>query len=456
MPVKLNIPKQPLKIINVLENNGYEAFAVGGCVRDSLLGLEINDWDIATSALPEEILACFKTEKTLPTGIEHGTVTIVLEGKLYEVTTYRVDGNYIDYRRPESVNFTGVLKDDLARRDFTMNAIAYNPKTGIIDYYGGVKDIDKRLIRAVGEPQLRFKEDALRIMRCLRFASQLGFSIHTATAAAMLELKANLKYISSERLQEELSKSLLGKMFSEVYTEYCEVLFEIIPELRATFKFDQHSKYHMYDVFTHTMIAVENAPCDLEIRLALLLHDIGKPAACTYNKSEGFASYYGHEKISANMANDILKRLKYSNKVKDSVVELIENHGIPIPADKKVLKRRLNRFGETKLRKLIQMQKSDTFAKFSVLSEESKKEYDELLDLLEHIIKEENCFSLSGLDINGEDIISLGAKEGRIIGETLDVLLEKVINEELPNEKPALIAEAKKLLRLTKGKDLTF
>ena len=328
----------------MLYRAGYEAYVVGGCVRDAIMQNEINDFDITTSATPDEMKVVFKDERTFDTGIKHGTITLYYNRENVEITTYRVDGEYDDNRHPKSVEFTKRLENDLKRRDFTMNAIVYNDKEGFIDMFSGIEDIKNKVIRAIGDPKKRFEEDALRILRAIRFSSVLGFTIEESTKRAMIECKSLLHNVSGERIAVEINKFLLGKNVKNAILENYEILGEIIPEIYKMQGFDQQTRWHIYDVLTHTAGAVENIPPVVHLRLAAFLHDTGKVHTFTVDE-KGAGHFYGHNEKSAEIAHSYLTKYKYDNFTKDRVTRLVKVHDTPIEEDRIVIKRRLNRMG---------------------------------------------------------------------------------------------------------------
>lgn len=338
----MKLPKEVEIALKLLKKSGFEAYLVGGCVRDSILDIVQKDFDITTDAEPNQILKVFQEYRVIETGLKHGTVTVLLYSVPLEITTYREDGNYSDNRRPDQVNFIKSLKEDLARRDFTMNAIAYNPETGLADYFGGVEDIQRRVIRAVGEPDKRFREDSLRILRGLRFASVYGFKIEPETAQAMLDLKGLLKNISAERIAVELLKTLSGINMKAVMNEFHEVYGVIIPELLSMVGFEQQSKYHIYDVYLHSIMVTQSIVNKPYFKLAALLHDIGKTIAFSTD-AEGTGHFYGHAEESVRIADSILTRLKFDNFTKERVLALIQYHDTQIQTNDKSVKRWLNR-----------------------------------------------------------------------------------------------------------------
>lgn len=437
------IPDNIEKIIELLENNGFEAYIVGGCVRDSMLGKTPKDYDIATSAAPDDVKECLKGYHVIDTGLKHGTVTAVAGDDYVEVTTFRVDGGYSDHRRPDSVTFSDRLTDDLSRRDFTINAMAYNHRTGVIDEFGGQKDLFRRKIRCVGEPAVRFNEDALRIMRALRFASQLNFEIDKLTSTAIHDMRRLLDNVSPERLCKELMGLICGASPSAVLTEYSDIIASVIPEIRPCIGFDQHSRYHVYDVWTHTAVAVENSPDVPEVRMALLLHDIAKPECCRYDE-EGSGHFPGHEKAGAAKAEEILRRLRCSNDFIESVCTVIKYHYIAPVDDKIVVRQLLSKVGTENYFRLTGLMRGDSRAKQTFCFERVQ-----VLDAMDKkargIIDGKECISVSGLAVNGSDIAALGAS-GRQIGDILNRLLTDVIEEKCDNEKNALLSAAREML----------
>lgn len=441
---KIQLPKTVKQILNRLSESGFEAYIVGGCVRDCIMGKEPNDWDITTSALPSEVKTVFENERLIETGVSHGTVTLILNNSPYEITTYRVDGNYTDSRHPESVTFTRSLKEDLKRRDFTINAIAYNDVEGIVDLFDGARDIRLRTIRAVGDAATRFQEDALRILRALRFSSTLDFSIDEQTEKSAIECKDLLLNISAERILAELSKTLCGKNVKYVLKRFKDIVFTIIPELKLSDNFDQHTPYHAYDVYTHTVLALEKIEPKIHLRLATLLHDVAKPA-CHTSDENGVGHFKNHANVGSEMAEQILKRLKCDTATIKKVATLIKYHDIELSLNENLILKRLNKFGEEMLFDIIKLKKADNQAKTeNVLYRVT--ELEEIENEVKRIIALKKCFSLKDLAVKGTDIVSLGAV-GVEVGEVLNALLEKVIDGEIPNEKSVLLFEAKKLIK---------
>lgn len=440
MDMTIGLPKNVKTVIEILEKNGYEAYIVGGCVRDELLGRTPKDYDIATSAVPEQTKRCFKNFKVIGTGIQHGTVTVIVNGESFEITTFRKDGTYSDRRRPDSVAFSLSIKDDLARRDFTVNAMAYNPRTGLIDLYDGQKDLFRRRISCVGDPEKRFGEDALRIMRALRFASELDFGLDKNTAEAAHKMKDLLEEISVERISKELSLLLCGSAPFNILTEFSDVIAVIIPEIELCIDFDQHNKYHIYDVWTHTAAAVERSEANPDVRLALMLHDIGKPF-CFKADDEGNGHFYGHEKLSADIAGTILHRLRFSTETANRVSKLIRYHYVTPVNDDKVVKRLLSTLGNEDYFLLMEVMKGDNRAKHRFCIERVQV-IEAMQKRAERIIAENQCLKLSDLEVNGSDMLELGFT-GERIGTILKDILDAVIDEKIPNERAALLRFAR-------------
>ncbi|MGN0599323.1 MAG: CCA tRNA nucleotidyltransferase [Oscillospiraceae bacterium] len=437
------IPENVKKILNALEKSGYEAYIVGGCVRDSILGKDPRDYDVTTSALPEEVKACLVGFNVIETGLKHGTLTVVSGDDYVEVTTFRIDGEYLDHRRPESVEYANNLADDLSRRDFTINAMAYNAKIGIVDNYGGQKDLFRQVVRCVGNPCIRFDEDALRIIRALRFASELGFEIDLPTENAIHEMKNLLLNVASERLAKEFELLIMGSSPANVLVSFADVFGTLFPEIMPCVGFDQHSRYHIYDVWKHTAVAIENSVADREVRLALFFHDIAKPKCCVFDE-EGSGHFPGHESESAEMAEMIMHRMNFSSETIKCVTQLIKFHYVTPIDDEKVVKKLLSAVGPQYFFKLTEMMKSDSRAKQSICFERAQ-----ILEAMEAkaklILHNKECISISQLDIKGTDIAALGVQGSRI-GEILDELLMMHIDEKVRNEKAELISAAKKLI----------
>lgn len=429
------LSKQASECLSRLKAEGYEAFVVGGYVRDMIMGREAFDIDITTNATPEEIKEVFRSFKTVDTGIKHGTVTVIVENTPIEITTYRIDKGYSDARHPDEVLFTTRLTDDLSRRDFTVNSIAFSTE-GFVDPFGGIDDIKNRIIRCVGEPEKRFREDALRILRALRFASVLSFEIEEETKKAIFECKELLVKVSNERIFSETVKMLCGDNIRKILTEYSDVLEVVLPEIKNMKGFDQHNYHHIYDILTHTAVVVENTPAIPSLRLAALFHDCGKPDCFSIDES-GTGHFYSHASVSAKKADEALKRLHCDNKTREKVVKLVKIHDTPVDEDERIIKKKLRSYGENLFFELIELQRADTKG-LAPEFHERKKHFDSLERLAKEILDSEECFSLKNLEIDGNDLISLGFK-GKEIGAALESLLEAVIEKKTENQKDALL-----------------
>lgn len=440
--VRIQIPRQVEFIVNRLQKHGYEAFAVGGCVRDALLGREPNDWDITTSARPEQVKAIFK--RTIDTGIQHGTVTVMEDHIGFEVTTYRIDGEYEDGRHPKQVQFTPDLREDLRRRDFTINAMAYSPEAGVVDLFGGQEDMNNGIIRCVGSAEERFDEDALRIMRAVRFAAQLGFSIENKTFDAVKKLAPNLKKISAERIQVELSKLLLSphpECFRQLYDTGITAV--ILPEFDAAMDCGQKSLYHCYSVGEHTLRVIENTPADLPLRLAAVLHDLGKVSVKTTD-ADGWDHFYGHPEISEKIARKVLKRLKYDNNTVDRTCKLVLYHDYKLIPEEKAVRRAVSKIGADLFDDLLIFQRADAGAKPAAVCEKVTAGLQEVETIWQGILEREECISLKTLAVTGKDLIAAGMKPGRELGQVLNRLLEHVLDHPEDNSKERLLELWKK------------
>lgn len=435
---KIEMPQAVREIIDRLESAGYEAFAVGGCVRDAVLGRIPADWDITTSAMPEEVKALFK--RTIDTGIQHGTVTVMVEHVGYEVTTYRIDGEYEDARHPKEVSFTSNLIEDLKRRDFTINAMAYNDRVGIVDEFDGIGDLENKIIRCVGNPKDRFGEDALRMMRAVRFSAQLGFSIDEQTKEAITELAPNLEKISAERIQVELVKLLVSDHPDYLRTAYeTGITAVVLPEFDACMKCEQNHPYHIYSVGEHTLQSLLHVEKDKTLRLTMLFHDFGKPL--TYSKNEdGISRFYGHPAVSAEMARDIMRRLKFDNDTTDKVKKLVAEHDRPVKKEPNRVRRAVSRIGKELFMDYLKVRRADILAQNPEKQAERLEELAKLQELYEEILEKEQAVSVKELAIDGRDLIAIGVPQGKKIGEILNDLLEIVIEEPEKNTKDALLA----------------
>ncbi len=423
-------------VIEKLEKSGFEAFAVGGCIRDILMGIPAHDYDITTNATTDEIKKVFSDCKTIDTGIKHGTVTVLIEKEPFEITTYRLESTYTDNRHPDKVIFTKRLTDDLSRRDFTVNSIAYCPLKGFVDPFDGKSDTEKKIIRAVGKAEERFREDSLRILRGLRFASVLGFEIESETKEAMISCRHLIKNISRERVFTELSKLLCGENVRSVLTEFADVFAEVIPEIKDMKGFEQHNFHHIYDVLTHTAVVIESTPPLLHLRLAALFHNVAKPY-CFSLDEEGTGHFYAHASKSALIAEKRLTELRCDNKTKEAIIRLIKAHDTPIEESERIIMRRLNSMGEELFFDLIKLKRADT-AGLAPEFHSRSEHFDRLEETAREILEKEECFSLKSLEVNGNDMIELGFK-GREIGERLNFLLEAVIEGKVKNERDELL-----------------
>ena len=441
--MKIQLPEKVAFIIKTIQDAGYEAYAVGGCVRDSILGRTPDDWDITTSAKPEQIKALFK--RTVDTGLKHGTVTVLLERQGFEVTTYRIDGKYEDSRHPSQVIFTADLLEDLKRRDFTINAMAYNEQTGLVDAFDGLKDLKEGVIRCVGNPRERFEEDALRIMRAVRFAAQLGYRIEKETEEAIRQLAPTLERISAERIQVELVKLLVSP-----YPDYLGMAWElgitavILPEFDAAMGCEQKNRHHRYTVGEHTLRALAAAAPDRVLRLTMLLHDLGKPQALTFDK-EGVAHFYGHEEISADIARRILRRLKFDNDTIYKVTKLVLYHdyGCDVDPDRRTVRRAIHKIGEDIFPLLPAVRRADLAAQSDYMRKEKEARLADWEHCYEEILRLQECVSLKDLAVTGRDLIQAGMQPGRELGETLQRMLEAVLEDPARNTKEYLLGMIK-------------
>ncbi len=443
--MKIQLPEKVKYIIDTITEAGYEAFAVGGCIRDSILGREPNDWDITTSAKPQQVKALFR--RTIDTGIAHGTVTVMLDKEGYEVTTYRIDGEYEDSRHPKEVTFTSNLIEDLKRRDFTINAFAYNDSTGLVDAFEGMKDIENGVIRCVGDAMERFSEDALRILRAIRFSAQLGYRIEPSTVQAITTLSENLRHISAERIQVELTKLLVSP-----HPDYLRIAYEtgvtavILPEFDICMKTPQNHPHHCMNVGEHTLYSLREVPPDKRLRLAMLLHDIGKPATCETDE-EGITHFHGHPCVSAQMAQNILKRLRFDNDTINVVKALVEFHdyGNGVSPDMRIVRRATNKIGEEIMPLLFQVRRADVLAQSDFKRQEKLEILEQWQSLFRKIQEQKQCVSLKTLAVNGSDLIALGMKPGKEIGETLKMLLDHVLDDPEENTKDRLLEKLKQM-----------
>lgn len=437
MKMFMDIPKAVSFIIDELYSHGYEAYAVGGCVRDCILNREPGDWDITTSARPYEVKEIFK--RTIDTGIAHGTVTVMLGKNGYEVTTYRVDGAYEDSRHPKSVSFTASLEEDLKRRDFTINAMAYNHRRGLVDIFDGIGDIQRKVIRCVGNPEERFDEDALRILRAVRFSAQLGFEIEDETAAAITKKARSLENISAERIQAELVKLLVSDHPDYIHKAWALGITKVImPEYDRIVGVAQHTPNHIYTVDVHTLKALKNIEADAILRLTMLIHDFGKPEV-KKTKPDGRDIFYRHPEVSAKLAGQILKRLKFDNYTLEHVVRLVQWHGLKYNADEIDVRKALNRVGRDIFNDFLKVQTADVSAKNPAVIDGKLKLLEEKKHIYHQIIDENQCFEIKALAVNGKDLIQAGIAPGPLLGAVLERLLEMVIEDQSLNVKETLL-----------------
>lgn len=448
------LPRDVISLLEKLEKAGYEAYVVGGAVRDSILGRTVNDYDITTSATPEETMDIFKEYKIVLTGLQHGTITVMTEEGGREITTFRADGFYSDGRHPDSVAFIRSLKEDLARRDFTINALACDKNGNVIDYYGGLEDLKNKVIKCVGTPTYRFQEDSLRILRALRFSAQLGFKIEKKTSEAMLELKETLDRVSRERVRVEFNK-MMGCLdsinLSMLLKEYKSIIGVIIPELIPCMQSIKEISYHNSEIYEHLCNVVKNIEMqDYILRIAAFFHDIGKPSTFAFNEEKNKITFYNHDIKGAEITYSILRRLKYSREEIEEIILLIRYHNDPTRVNTKWVKRKLTKFNgdEQRLRKLFVLKLADVRDhKFFKTWQYSK--FNQLNDILDQILNEDQCFSLKKLAVNGYDMMQIGFK-GEQIGKALNILLKAVIDEQVENDHDKLIKFIKKKKSLIK------
>lgn len=436
--MKFEIPAGAGYILQMLTAAGHEGYLVGGCVRDLLRGVEPHDWDICTSALPEETEQRFAGRRILGTGLKHGTVTVLVEGEPYEITTYRTEGPYSDRRRPDYVRFVPDLAEDLARRDFTMNAIAMDLDGNLRDPFGGAEDIRAGLIRCVGEPDPRFQEDGLRVMRALRFAAVFGYEIEAHTARAIHENRAMLDRVAAERINVELRKLLAGKDAGNVLRQYPDVFCQFWPQLGPLVTLEQHNPWHCRGGWEHTIHSVEAAPADVALRLAMLLHDIGKPA-CKSTDEQGVDHFYGHPAVSARLADEMLQALKFDSKTRERVVLLVKRHDVPLPPTGPAIRRWLSRLGPEAFFQLLEVKRADNMGQNLEKVRGRLAELGEIRAQAERILAEKQCLTLKDLAVNGRDVIAAGIEPGPEVGQVLEGLLKRILDGEIQNQRNALL-----------------
>lgn len=439
--MRIQLPPDVATIIHRLQEHGYDAYAVGGCIRDSILGREPNDWDITTSALPMQVKEIF--DKTIDTGIQHGTVTVLMHHVGYEVTTYRIDGIYEDARHPKEVTFTPDLTEDLKRRDFTINAMAYNDTEGLVDVFDGRGDLERGIVRAVGDAKQRFTEDALRMMRAVRFAAQLGYEIEEDTKEAIRQLAPNLKKISAERIQVELVK-----LVTSGHPEHMRLLYEtnitkvIMPQFDRMMETTQNNPHHCYNVGEHTIHAMQEIKNDKVLRLAMLFHDIGKPD-CKTTGEDGIDHFHGHSVRSEEIAKEILRGLKFDNDTIHKVAKLTRHHDEKVIPQPKYVRRALNKVGEDIFVLLFDVKHADMMAQSQYMREEKQKELEELLEAYKQVKEKKQCFQMKDLAVTGADLIAIGMQQGPQLGVTLKKLLDEVVENPEKNQKDILLQMVK-------------
>ncbi len=436
--MRIELPEKVKRIIKRLEEAGFEAYAVGGCVRDTLLGRNPDDWDITTRATPAQIKGLF--HKTIDTGIQHGTVTVLMDGEGFEVTTYRIDGEYEDARHPKEVSFTTSLEEDLKRRDFTINAMAYNDRAGLIDLFDGKGDLEKGIVRCVGNAEDRFSEDALRMMRAIRFSAQLGYEIEAGTKLAICGLSENIRRISAERVQMELNK-LVTSPHPEMLRTAGEtgILKVVLPELQLAMETPQEHPHHCYNVGEHIIHTMQQVEATKELRLAAMLHDIGKPQCLTVDE-KGLTHFYGHARASAELAREVLRRLKYDNHTIDTVCRLVLYHdyGNGVQPDQRKVRHAMNKIGEDLFPMLFALKKADILAQSGYLRKEKLEGLEEWKRIYDEILETGQCVSLKTLAITGRDLIAMGMKPGKRLGEVLEEALKLVLDHPEYNRKEIL------------------
>lgn len=437
--MKIELPDHVKFILDTLEKNGYEGYAVGGCVRDALLGRVPQDWDITTNAKPLQVKALFR--RTIDTGLQHGTVTVMLDHVGYEVTTYRIDGEYEDGRHPKEVSFTGNLADDLMRRDFTINAMAYNETKGLVDLFTGREDLEKGVIRCVGEPKERFTEDALRMMRAIRFSAQLGFAIEEQTLEAVRALADTIQKISAERIQMELLKTLTSAHPQTIRLFYETGLSHyFLPELDQMMETGQNNPHHCYSVGEHTLHSLSEVPQDKVLRLAMLLHDVAKPV-CKTTDEEGIDHFHGHPLQGAELARKILRRLKMDNETISKVTQLIRWHDYNPPLSERNVRRAVCKVGLAQYPDIFAVKRADIRAQSDYKKEEKLRYVDDYEQVYEQILEKNQCLSMKDLAVDGSDLLAAGIPQGKAIGEKLHGLFELVLEEPSRNTREYLLSQ---------------
>ena len=444
----MKLPEDAARALEKLESAGWESYAVGGCVRDTLRGAPPHDWDLCTAAPPEEMKKVFAGERVVETGLKHGTLTLLAPSMPIEITTFRTESGYSDCRHPDSVSFVRDIRADLARRDFTINAMAYSPSRGLRDDFGGREDLKNGVLRCVGEPGERFREDALRILRALRFAARFGLTIEEKTAAALRENRALLRRVSAERIFSELKGILCAPGAGEMLLEFPEVFYVFLPEMAPMLGFEQHRpENHCWDVWGHTARAVDAIAPDPILRLAMFFHDSGKPQTFSRDPDTGRGRFYGHPSAGAALADAALRRLRCDTYTRETVVTLVENHELRTGHSKPALRRLLSRLGEENMRRLLLVRRADAAAHTSEANVRLSALADEDERIINELIAEEGCLRVKDLAVTGGDLLALGLPPGPAVGETLSRLLDLVLDETVPNEKEALLTAARKEIK---------
>lgn len=444
--MKIKIPTNIMSALELLSSHGFEAYVVGGCVRDAFLSKIANDWDITTSATPEEMKKVFADYRVIETGIKHGTLSVLINDEIIEITTMRVDGDYTDNRHPDSVEFTGDIHKDLSRRDFTVNAMAYNPATGLIDPFDGRGDIERKIIRCVGDPDRRFNEDALRIMRALRFACTLDFDIAPETAQSIIKNKVLLSNVAKERIRVELLKLLCGARVKDILLRFAPVFFEIIPELEDMYNFPQNTPFHIYDVWEHTVVSVANVPADPILRMTMLLHDLGKPSMHTIDEN-GQSHFKMHQSVSAEISRDILKNLRFSKLEQEEIYNLVLCHDLRLLGDLKQTVDLCVEYSPEFLLRLMPVFRADALAQSPEYQHETLAQIAATEKIINKLLADNVCLSLADLKINGNDLNALGIK-GKSIGDTLAFILKKVAHGEINNDRDEILTYIKENIHL--------
>ena len=446
----MEIPEHAATVLERLEHYGYEAYVVGGCVRDSLMGRTPKDWDVCTNALPEDVLRAFRKFHVIKTGLKHGTVTVMVNRTPVEVTTFRIDGAYTDNRHPDAVSFVSRVEEDLARRDFTINAMAYNPKRGLVDAFGGREDLAARSIRCVGEPDARFNEDGLRILRALRFAARYDFNIETETAHAVRRNRHLLANVSAERIFTELKGILTGEGALSMLLGFPEIFATIIPELQPAIGCPQNTPYHCHDVWTHTAYSVNAAPQDALLRLVMLLHDAGKPARRTQDEN-GRDHFYGHPEVSAQITKQVLLRLKSDNDTLHRAATLVREHDIDWPTTTAGMRRLIGRIGPENARALFTVQRADLAAHSAYGRDKKEAALRAALLLFEEVLESTPAFTVKDLPVNGADLLALGMQPGPAMRRVLERLLHEMQEDALPAEREPMLRRAAEIIQKNTG-----